>query len=201
MKITDQSQLELLYEQISDQPLRLIQQEKEYFNKVADQLTDHITQKSKNLLRFSNNKFFKEDKKTLSNFDRLLWIEPLANFTDKRGNIEFIINKTYKEWIVGSLLSLMIVREVPSPNFSSELAIEFKKADTIKEKGTVIKVANKEAMKREIFKLLCENLESFYQYLKVDKRLSEQNLWFEWREEQNKFQALKDKLPELEGIF
>ena len=83
MKTNDQKQLEFLYEQQVNQPFKLLDQEKKYFDKVSDQLTEHIVSKASGLTKFADAAHIYNQKKTLTTFDDQLFVESLPWFFDK----------------------------------------------------------------------------------------------------------------------
>ena len=201
MKTKDQKQLEFLYEQIS-QPFILLKLEKNYFDTVANELADHIISKKKNLLVYVD---MEEDcdKKTLANFDRLLWIETLPVFIDNDDRKSWAINETYKESIISKVTTLIHINKKINASNTSALTLEFRKINTPEKKEeSVIGVDNKSSLKEELQKALCESLEYFYMNFNFNKTVShEQHTWYEWRKKESSYESFRNKFPELEGIF
>lgn len=195
MKASDQLYLERLYEQIVNSSFVLLDEEDEYFDKIARILSNLIAYKQDQLKKYAIN--FKK-LKTLSNFDQMLWAEnvPWIFDKDKTDKIEFAVNETYKNMITNGAMervevSCKSVTDIPLITFNDndDNAVE------------VVKITDKQMIQKALKDLLIRALKKWCDSFKSFKRFEEPNIWYEWRAQQLKIQTLRDKLPEIKGIF
>jgi hypothetical protein len=204
MKDKDQKQLELLYEQVSSEPFALLPQEKEYFDKIISQLADHIVYKKANLEKFADATHIYNQKKHLTNFDEALWTEPLPWFFDKSNTspVEYAVNKTYKNWIIHNALSNVCVKKGRSPvDDTPSLKIEFMHPYDRDRVTDSVDITDKKGIEEGLRKLLVKSIEIWLD-LAADLRNDEdEKIWYLWRKEKIKYQPMRDRIPELEGVF
>lgn len=202
MKDKDQKQLELLYEQVSNQPFELLPQEKEYFDKIISQLADHIVSKKVNLEKFVDATHIYSQKKTLINFDEALWTEPLPLFFDKSNTskLEHAINKTYKDWIIYNALTNVHVKKQIS-NWVPSLKIEFMHPYDRERVVDSVNITDKKGIEEGLRKLLVKSLELWFELTEQYTNEEDEKIWHLWRKEKIKYQPMIDRVPELEGIF
>ena len=200
MKTNDQKQLEFLYEQIN-QPFKLLEDEKEYFDKVSKQLADHIVIKKDNLMKFVLTKKSNFLQHTLTNFDKLLWIEPLPWFFDKNDTtkLEHVVNNTYKDWIIENALANVHVKKIdfPEPSLMLEFMHPYNRIQVIYS----VHIEDKKGIEQVLKHYLIKSLELWYEDLEYAASYNELKEWYNWRHDQVTYQPLRNKHPELEGIF
>jgi hypothetical protein len=202
MKTNDQKQLELLYEEVGSQPFIMFKKEKEYFDKISDQIAEHIVSKKDGLTKFANMTLEGNQEKYLTDFDRQLFLEPLPWFFDKSNTtkVENAVNKTYKEWIIDSALARILVKKGVYSN-SSPVKLEFRHPYNRVRVMDLVDITDKEGIKEALKKHLAKALELWYEHFEDSKGDEDPNMWYDWRTDEIKYGPLKDKLPELEGIF
>ena len=202
MKTNDQKQLEFLYEQQVNQPFKLLDQEKKYFDKVSDQLTEHIVSKASGLTKFADAAHIYNQKKTLTTFDDQLFVESLPWFFDKvkTTKLEFAVNNTYKNWIVHNALTNVHVTRGEYSN-SSPIKLVFKNPHNQVSVTDRVDITDESGIKEALKKCLIKTLEMWYDHFGDSREEELQNMWCDWRTSELKYRPLKDKLPELEGIF
>jgi len=191
----DQKNLERLYEQITNTPFILLDEEKEYFDKIAKILSNLIIYKQDQLKKYAIN--FKK-LKTLSNFDQMLWAENIPWFFDKidTSEQEDGINETYHDMITYHVMdkievSCKLLKDTPLIVFNDN-------NDTAIDK---VEITNKQKLKEALIAAFTRALEKWDKKFEAFKRTESYVLWHEWRTNRLKVQSVRNRLPELQGMF
>jgi hypothetical protein len=191
----DQKNLERLYEQITNTPFILLDEEKEYFDKIAKILSNLIVYKQDQLKKYAIN--FKK-LKTLSNFDQMLWAENIPWIFDKidTSEQEEGINETYHDMITYHVMdkievSCKLLKDTPLIVFNDN-------NDTAIDK---VEITNKQKLKEALIAAFIRALEKWDKQFEAFKRTESYVLWHEWRTNRLKIQSVRNRLPELQGMF
>jgi hypothetical protein len=199
MKTNDQKQLELLYEQVNAQ-FTLLDEENQYFDKVSEELADHIVYKAKGLTKFADSTPIYNQKKSLLAFDEMLFIEPLPRFFHKSITtpLEDAVNEMYLNCIIYDGLTYIYVKRGKYSN-SSPIKLEFR----LTTNGSVtdlVDITDKNGIKEAMKRHLTKELQLWY-CDEEDLGDEQRKMWSEWRQNKLKFKPIYDRLPELKGMF
>ncbi|NBW59900.1 MAG: hypothetical protein EBR41_04970 [Crocinitomicaceae bacterium] len=194
MKTKDQKQLEFLYEQVNAQ-FTLLDEENQYFDKVTEELADHIVSKAAGLTKFADSDQW--IKKTLTNFDDQLFVEPLPSFFNNSITtpLEFAINTVYKDYIIYNALTVTYVTRYLN---SSQIKLELKHPYNHEHIMDVVDITDKNGIKEALKKNLIKTLEIWSTPAATD---DDTIMWHNWRQYKLKFQKITNRLPELKGMF
>ena len=202
MKTNDQKHLELLYEQVNAQ-FTLLDEENQYFDKVSEELADHIVYKAKGLTKFAD--LSNQMNKSLLAFDEQLFIEPLPRFFRKSITtpLEDAVNEVYLNRIIYNCLTCIHVKRGVFSN-SSPIKLEFK-LTPYRSVTDLVDIPDKNGIKEAMKKHLIKELRFWYCESEDDHLLNDEDeqrkIWHTWRKTKLKFKPIYERLPELKGMF
>jgi hypothetical protein len=202
MKYKEQKQLELLYEQIASNKttLELLPEEEKYFKNVIDFYFN----------RFNTNPRIREFMKKGSSSAVLVTMlngyerpAPFSQFcVDSLGSKEKVINSFYNTNVLGFTESFIRLKKVKTNDGKKVLAFQFLKLNNSNSNPKTIPLMETQIVRENIEKSLMNALEHFINRAHTIKAEDKYvTMWYEWRDDRVKYQKLRDKLPELEGVF
>lgn len=207
MRTKDQKNLELLYENISNQQQEeqfiFLEEEKEYFNKVSAELAEMIVLKKDSLWKFLNNPDYMDTTKSLDNFDRMLFLEPLTKFFESPSlsDLEKEINEMYLNYVIAMILNNIVVQKGNTDD-KSEMNLKFTIFSPKNMKWLNVNIKDEKLLRETIKHALEESLKVWSVEVYENRSHHPHFItWRQWREEKVKIQKLKNKLPELEGLI
>ena len=212
----DQKQLELLYEQVVNPSFEMLKQEEEYVEGVID-FYFNLFKTNPSAKKFLKGGYEKREPLTvksvnntivedLGRFDALMIVgkkTPLGTLIPKpapfsefcKGDIipkVYAIDSVYKEVVNVAEIHIRVVR------VDNVLAFDFSYF-----KGSIVPVTEQQTLRENFKKALIFAVKFFAKgesvYTKVNNGYDD--IWREWRKEQETIQGFRKKFPEIEGIF
>jgi len=185
----DQKQLENLYEEIeSNKEFRLIEQENNLFEKIASMITKEIFQA---LIKPGGDINYYSVIQSLS-------VKLNPNETVSRYVPNEIKEEASMVYFVGIIYYLtknkIFLKRYYEPE--DDLFFEFETTDRLLNVKRKVRIQDKEKFQQSLKEWFAKQLEHLYPSFE-----HEYPNWAKWRREQIKFGCMKNKLPELNGIF
>jgi len=220
MNTKDQKQLEVLYEQVVNPFSEILEQEEEYFEGVID-FYFNLFKTNPHAKKFLKGDYEKREPLTvkslnntivadLGTFDDIMlvgkkissgtfpvWVFPQPDTFSKlcKGDIipkAYKIDSVYKEVVNFIQIYIRVVRT------DKVLAFDFSAF-----KGSIVPVTESQTLRENFKKALIFAVKYFAKgesiWTKVDDGYDD--IWREWRKEQETIQGFRKKFPEIEGIF
>lgn len=189
----DQKQLEMLYEQVSNGRIPLIKEEEALFDKAAAIITKEAWKviKAKGDLNFYNHTSLSQIVHGLS--DVLKPKEMIAKYFPRE--IQDEASMIYFAGIIYFLTrNKIFLKRYYEPE--DGLFFDFETYYILRSVKRKVSINDKE----KFFRTLKEWFVNHFEFL-FPSFTHEHPTWAKWREDRLKFQGVKEKLPELEGIF
>ena len=195
----DQKQLELLYEQVTESyAFNLLPEEEKYFENVINFY----------LHRFETNprirEFMRKGSSSVALVTMLNGYERPAPFSqfckEGLGSKEKVLNSFYNTNILGFNESFIYLKKIKANDGKKVLAFEFSNLNSSDSKLKQIPLTDTQILREKLKESLVNSLKHFVFPTRHMKGNYEE-VWFNWRADIVKYKALKEKLPELEGVF
>ncbi len=209
MKTKDQLQLELLYEQIVDSPFQMLKEEEEFFNFISDKIAELIVKNKEKMEKYfydNVNRSFTSLKHSF--FGNFTVPQFVYNFFNENVSEELYkaLNLMYTSWILDEAFKTIQLKKV---HFSKTIkfCLEFNSASNPDEDGILtdaayVDIEDKEGLKKAFKDSFEKALRFLYNVQKTTPSfILSTHRWYEWRKERVAYEPLRNKLPELKGIF
>jgi hypothetical protein len=179
----------------------LQQREKEYFDTLAGLFARRVIKLQQDIADFYRSS--DGEIKTLLNFCSAGFDNDITNnmplFLQKSSlnEEERAINDTYKFWIIRNSFSAAMLKV----SKAGQLSLEFFKSKSVGSRKVLICQKYEQKLKEAFALTLQDAVNFWFDYFQKHHPYRQQELWMKWRIDQLKFQSLRKKLPELEGVF
>lgn len=200
MKNKDQKSLEFLYESIAFKAPELLQKEKELIEILSKSIVKSLYENLASMKpRYSG---------PLNNFVYSKFLNPIVvdNIFKVSQEINHSIYVMFEREILGALYNHLIRLEESSNYYDLKPKyVRFKPTSHLKDgrsfKEISIPYENKDKVLKMFKRMVAATIVYFYNLNDSPNPDEPYGKWHAWRKEQLKFQILRKKLPELEGIF
>lgn len=200
MKNKDQKNLEMLYESIAFKAPELLQKEKELIEILSKNIVDSLYENVASMKpRYSG---------PLDNFVYSKFLNPIVvdNIFEVSREINHSIYVVFERQILNALYHHLIRLEESSNYYDLKPKyVTFKPTSYLNDgrsfKEISIPYENKEKVLKMFKRMIAATIVYFYDLNDSPNPEEPMGKWHAWRKEQLKFQGLRQKLPELEGLI